>query len=280
MIEIEFLKNYYPAEISRNPGKAKHILKEYVELLSLNYLSNSPYAKKITFIGGTNLRLVKGINRFSEDLDFDCKDLKKEEFTTLTNGLIDYLRKHDLPATAKDKESENLKAYRRSILFPELLYDMGLTGHKEERFMLKIETQDQGFYYKSETKQINRNGFSIYMQTPPDDILCSMKIAATLSRGKGRDFYDCLFLLQQTDPNFEYLRKKCGIDNYTDMINSFNDIIEKTDFKLKEKDFDRLLFNEGNSGIIHGIGTFLNEKYKGQIEEEKQAKNNRRKIKF
>ena len=29
---------------------------------------------KIFFIGGTNLRLVKGIDRFSEDLDFDCKN--------------------------------------------------------------------------------------------------------------------------------------------------------------------------------------------------------------
>ncbi len=27
----------------------------------------------MTFIGGTNLRLAKGIDRFSEDLGFDCK---------------------------------------------------------------------------------------------------------------------------------------------------------------------------------------------------------------
>ncbi|MBG0766428.1 MAG: nucleotidyl transferase AbiEii/AbiGii toxin family protein [Spirochaetaceae bacterium] len=28
----------------------------------------------IPFIGGTNLRLIKHIDRFSEDLDFDCTD--------------------------------------------------------------------------------------------------------------------------------------------------------------------------------------------------------------
>ena len=30
--------------------------------------------QNIAFIGGTSLRLIKKIDRFSEDLDFDCKD--------------------------------------------------------------------------------------------------------------------------------------------------------------------------------------------------------------
>ena len=46
------------------------MLKEYVQLLILDYLSASMYVKKITFIGGTNLRLVKGIDRFSKVLVF------------------------------------------------------------------------------------------------------------------------------------------------------------------------------------------------------------------
>ncbi|MBR4512447.1 MAG: nucleotidyl transferase AbiEii/AbiGii toxin family protein, partial [Bacteroidales bacterium] len=52
-----------------------HVLKEYIELLALEHLSQSPYASKIVFIGGTCLRLVHGIDRFSEDLDFDCKGM-------------------------------------------------------------------------------------------------------------------------------------------------------------------------------------------------------------
>lgn len=47
------------------------MLKEYVQLLILDYLSASMYVKKkFTFIGGTNLRLVKGIDRFSKVLVF------------------------------------------------------------------------------------------------------------------------------------------------------------------------------------------------------------------
>ena len=56
------------------------MLKEYLQLLILDYLTTTPYIKKIALIGGTNLRLTKGIDRFSEDIDFDCKDLSKQEF--------------------------------------------------------------------------------------------------------------------------------------------------------------------------------------------------------
>ncbi len=33
------------------------------------------------------------------------------------------------------------------IHFPELLFDLGLSGHKEERFLIKVESQDQGIVY-------------------------------------------------------------------------------------------------------------------------------------
>ena len=66
------------------------MLKEYIQLLILDFLSTTPFIKKIVFIGGTNLRLVKGIDRFSEDLDFDCKDFSKEEFMEMTDAVINF----------------------------------------------------------------------------------------------------------------------------------------------------------------------------------------------
>jgi hypothetical protein len=39
----------------------------------------------------------------------------------------------------------------------------------------------------------------------PDGVLCSMKIAAMLSRAKGRDFYDAMILLAQTQPDYDFL---------------------------------------------------------------------------
>ena len=36
---------------------------------------------------------MKGIDQFSEDLDFDCKDLSKEEFIEVTDGVIRFLER-------------------------------------------------------------------------------------------------------------------------------------------------------------------------------------------
>ena len=135
MIQIEQIRNYFPVQIRGNSSFDKHVLKEYLQLMILDYLSSTPTIQKMVFIGGTNLRLVKGIDRFSEDLDFDCKDLSKEEFVEMTNGVIRFLERSGLRVEAKDKENPKLTAFRRNIHFPELLFDLGLCGHKEERFL-------------------------------------------------------------------------------------------------------------------------------------------------
>ena len=77
MIDMEYIRGFYPPYIAQNAGMQKHMLKEYVELLALEWIAGSPYAAKLVFIGGTNLRLIQGIDRFSEDLDFDCKGLRE-----------------------------------------------------------------------------------------------------------------------------------------------------------------------------------------------------------
>ncbi len=65
MIQIEQIRNYFPAAIRENSVFDRHILKEYLQLMILDYLSSTQYVSKIVFIGGTNLRIVKGIDRFS-----------------------------------------------------------------------------------------------------------------------------------------------------------------------------------------------------------------------
>ena len=121
MIQIEQIRNYFPAQIRGNSGFDKHMLKEYLQLMILDYLSTTPSIQKMAFIGGTNLRLVKGIDRFSEDLDFDCKDLSKDEFIEMTNGVIQFLERSGLSVEARDKDNPKLTAFRRNIHFPGLL---------------------------------------------------------------------------------------------------------------------------------------------------------------
>ncbi|MGE4525773.1 MAG: nucleotidyl transferase AbiEii/AbiGii toxin family protein, partial [Sphaerochaeta sp.] len=64
------------------------MVKEYLQCQILEYLSHTQYMEHLSFIGGTNLRLIKRIDRFSEDLDFDCKNLSFEEFQSMTDLVV------------------------------------------------------------------------------------------------------------------------------------------------------------------------------------------------
>ena len=80
MVDLNLIKNYFPEQIRNNTLLDKSMMKEYIQLSILDYLSATPYIRKLIFIGGTCLRLVRGSERFSDDLDFDCKEISKEEF--------------------------------------------------------------------------------------------------------------------------------------------------------------------------------------------------------
>lgn len=261
MIDISQLKAYYihPAH-ENNVAFDKNVLKEYLELLVLEYLSTTPYAPKLAFIGGTNLRLVRGINRFSEDLDFDIHNLSEAEFIKMTDGIASFLRAQGLPVEIRDRANPRLTAYRRSLYFPSLLYDLGLTGHKEERFLLKIEAQDQKVEYQPEFVDIRRNGFFFPILSPTQDILLSMKLSALLNRAKGRDFYDILFLWGLgAEPDYNFLKEKCGIDNNESLTQSLNKLLAETDLDVKHRDFSHLIFNPQDAANIKLFPRFISD---------------------
>ena len=65
MIQLEQIRTFFPPLIRDNPLHQKYMLKEYLQLMILDFLSTTSFLRRIAFIGGTNLRLVKGIDRFS-----------------------------------------------------------------------------------------------------------------------------------------------------------------------------------------------------------------------
>lgn len=250
MIDLQYIRNFYPLHISQNPRFDRLMLKEYLQLLILDYLQSSSYAPRLTFIGGTCLRHVYGIDRFSEDLDFDCKQLTVEDFLEMTDAVITHLKRHGLNAVARDKANSRLTAFRRSIYLPELLFELNLTGHRDERLLVKIEAQDQGIDYEPHIATINKLGFTFLMRCVPADVLCSMKLSALLSRSKGRDFYDLMFLSSFTKPNYHFLEAKCGIANGAELKEALLSILEKTDLNIKRRDFAHLVINDHQAESI------------------------------
>ena len=259
MIGFDTIRSFFPEYLRDNALFYKYMLKEYIQLMIQDYLSSTQYVRKISFIGGTNLRLVKGIDRFSENLYFDFKELSESEFLKMTDGVVRFLQNNGLKALAKDRDNPKLKAFRRSIYFPELLFDLGLSGHREERFLIKIESQDQLVKYQSNSTIIKGGGFFFPMPVPPDEVLCAMKIAAMIERQKGRDFYDVMFLLPQSLPDFNFLSQTCGISNMNTLEEELAKVIDKVDLKSKMRDFEHLLYNKDKSRQILQIKEFIKE---------------------
>ena len=59
MISTDTIGKYFPPQIRDNPVLRKYMIKEYLLLLILDFLATTQYIRKLVFIGGTNLRLLK-----------------------------------------------------------------------------------------------------------------------------------------------------------------------------------------------------------------------------
>lgn len=166
----------------------------------------------------------------------------------MTDSILTFLQRSGLQAVTREKNNDRSKAYRRSIYFPEFLFELGLSGYKDERFLIKIESQDQEIIYPQKIVNIKGCGFFFPFPVPPNEVLCAMKLSALLSRHKGRDFYDVMFLLVQTQPAYQYLSVKCDIHNVQELKEALN--------KQRSKDFEHLLFQKRNSKIILSFKEF------------------------
>lgn len=257
MIDLDYIRTFFPESIRTNNVFSKMMLKEYIQLMILDFISTTDYAQKLVFIGGTNLRIIHGIDRFSEDLDFDCKQITNNDFMEMTDDVLHFLRRNGLNAETKDSESSRLTAFRRSFYFPQLLFDLNLTGHKDERFLIKLEAQDQGVNYTPKVVTVNKCGFVFPQQVPPDSVLCAMKISALLSRHKGRDFYDTMFLLSKTEPDYDFLKFKNGINSKSELKSAIAAMLETVDINKKKHDFEHLLFNSKKIDSISMFGDFI-----------------------
>ncbi len=77
MIDLDNLKGFFPTDVQ---NKRSDILREYLQCVMLEIIFDSQYGRRLTFLGGTCLRIVHDSQRFSEDLDFDNDGLTESEF--------------------------------------------------------------------------------------------------------------------------------------------------------------------------------------------------------
>ena len=239
MLSLKEIKAFYPESL--HPFE-RFILREYLQYKILEIIFESPFASKLAFLGGTCLRIIYANTRFSEDLDFDNFQLSEEDFKGIS-GIV----KAELEKIGYEAEIRNVMkgAYHCYIKFPELLYQQGLSGHKEERILIQLDTEAHDFSYQPGKPILNK--FDVFTQifSTPEELLLAQKFYAIINRkrNKGRDFFDATFLLSRgIKPNYEYLNLKLGIQNSDELRTQILEKCAALDMSEIAKDVEPFLF--------------------------------------
>lgn len=250
MLSLQEIEKYYPENLK---DFKRNILREYLQYKILQIIFNSKYANKLSFLGGTALRIVHGNTRFSEDLDFDNFGLEEKEFNE-----ISLLVEKQLELEGYEVEVRNVYkgAYRCYLKMPKLLFDSGLSGYKEEKILIQLDTAPHGFHYVPDKVILNKFDVFTEINVTPLGVILSQKIFAIFNRKalKGRDFFDAVFLFAKTQPDYDYLRLKMDVKDGQQLKMQLL-TLEKVDFKEMARDVEPFLFGAED---VKKITLFMN----------------------
>jgi predicted nucleotidyltransferase component of viral defense system len=214
-------------------SKIRVILKEYLQDIILYALYNNSQTSKLIFYGGSSLRKIYDLDRFSEDLDFENPEGIGSK--TISYVIKKYFDEIDLQTVeCKIQESNNIM--RVTVKFP-IVKELGMSGYDNEKLHVKVEVNNHltGSYPTELTSKMLRN-YPVIMKHYDLSTLFACKIIACLNREyvkgkkdiyvKGRDFYDLVWFMNNTKvlPNE---KKLLDVNEDYSVENVFNLLDEK-----------------------------------------------------
>jgi len=224
-------------------------LREALQLAALKSLYDAGAFDNLSFTGGTALRLVFGLRRFSEDLDFSLFEKKGYSFEKLTGELTRGFGLLGLPIEAKPKVLKTVQSVM--LKFPGVLKSVGLSPLQDQKLLIKLDVDTNPPKGGELTSSlINRMYmFSCVHYDLPS--LFATKLHACFYRVylKGRDYYDLIwYLSRKVKPNLLLLNNAIaqtqGKNPRLDE-NSFKKFLlehlEKVDLLSAKKDVERFL---------------------------------------
>ena len=255
MLNVDELKKYYP----NLQGFERSILREYLQYKILNIIFKSDFGKKLSFLGGTAIKICYNGFRFSEDLDFDNFKLTKDDFEKMS-----VIIKNGLELEGYEIEIKNIYkgAFHSHIKFLNILYDNKLSPMQGEKMFIQVDTVPHNFKYNPNNFLLSKFDVFRNIKVTPIDVILSQKIAAIFGRRrpKGRDFYDILFLNEKTDFNFDYLDFKLGIKDKEKLKKEVLKRTKNLNFNNLARDVMPFLINPEDSERILSFREYIEQK--------------------
>ncbi len=176
---------------------ARNLAREFLQAAILAALQRAGAMVPLAFQGGTALRFLYSIRRYSEDLDFA---LERAGAGYDFRGYLHAVRA-DLRRDGYDVDlarvSDQRVVHSGFVRFPGLLHELGLSGHREEALSVKIEVDARPPAGAGLETTVVRRHVLLRIQHHDRASLLAGKLHAILQRPypKGRDFYDLIWYL-------------------------------------------------------------------------------------
>lgn len=210
---IELIQERLASYNAANQLEEEYAVKEILQDIALYGLWRAGFFDIAAFQGGTCLRIVHGMGRFSEDLDFILKKPDPDfSWPVYLQGMVQCFEEFGLKSEILDKSRMDQRIKKAQIKDNSICHQLDLSFFREnparkQTIKLEIDVdppENSGFAYR-------------YLDFPLDFEVChqdlnsnfSLKIHALLCRSyvKGRDWYDFnWYVKQRVKPNLAHLQ--------------------------------------------------------------------------
>jgi len=186
-----------------------NVLREYLQHEILLLMQRTGFSAPLYFVGGTALRVLYGIRRYSEDLDFSAGEKwRRRELGPFAEKLEESLVKGGYLLALAVREEKTVQ--RVMVRFKGLLSEAGLSSREAERLAVHIEIDTNPPEGWKEERTIVNTYMPILIRHYDKPSLFAAKLAAFFARPytKGRDVYDLFWIRSKWKdllPNFDLL---------------------------------------------------------------------------
>ena len=225
-------------------------------------LHESETARAVAFVGGTALRFLEDLPRFSEDLDFSRLSTDGYEPVRWLEKLKRDLHLSGFDSAIRWIEREPVQvAWVRTA---HLLAEAGLSGHAQQNLSVKLEIDTRPPAGAAIQRTLVTRHFTLVVSHYDLASLMAGKLHAPFTRGyaKGRDWFDLIWYRSRrppTEPNMALLQhaldKTQGVGRYraADWRTLLRERLAALDMPLLARDVQPFLERSADAALLERV---------------------------
>ncbi|MCY4352582.1 MAG: nucleotidyl transferase AbiEii/AbiGii toxin family protein [Gemmatimonadetes bacterium] len=240
-------------------------LREILQEIALLGLWRSKFFERAAFYGGTSLRILHGLDRFSEDMDFSLLSSKKNfNLGRYGDALQREMRAYGFDVWTETKSKRTTSAIQSAFLKANTLKQLLIIEAGEEivrelpkgqqvKIKVEVDTDPPGGFETEIAYLLQPIPFSVRVYTLPD--LFAGKMHALLCRKwkqrvKGRDWYDLIwYVTHHPTLHLSHLEQRLRQSGDRDVITpqvfrkDMHDAIDALDVDQAKRDIEPFVKN-------------------------------------